>query len=259
MRNIYFVGTAGSGKSTLVQAYKEWLDYSGVDAITVNLDPGVDSLPYEADIDIREWLSISEVMEEYGLGPNGAQVVAADLIAVNIGKVKEVLDTYKTSYVLLDTPGQLELFTFRESSGVIIDAFGKDRSMIAYLSDPMLCRTPNGFVSSMTLSALVQFRLQLPTVNLLSKSDVLQDEEMETILGWHMDGYSLYGSLLDDDANSQTVVGMELFKALENIGTFGIMRAVSAQEAIGLEEIYAASQLCFFGGEDPENYDTGKD
>ena len=67
MRFIYFVGTAGSGKSTLVHAYKEWLDYNGIDAITVNLDPGSDMIPYTADIDIREWVNLQEVMDEYNL------------------------------------------------------------------------------------------------------------------------------------------------------------------------------------------------
>ncbi len=72
MKFIYFVGTAGSGKSTMVQAYKEWLDHNGIDSIIVNLDPGADSLPYEADIDIREWIDLGGVMDEYALGPNGA-------------------------------------------------------------------------------------------------------------------------------------------------------------------------------------------
>jgi len=252
MRNIYFVGTAGSGKSTLVGAFKQWLDDNGIDAITVNLDPGTDKLAYNADIDIREWISLGEVMDEYSLGPNGAQVVAADLMAMNINKLTAVLGGYKTKYVLIDTPGQLELFAFRESSNIIVDALGKDRSMIAYLSDPMLCRKPNGFVSSMMLSALVQFRLQLPMINLLSKVDTLSEEESERMMDWFENPDTLYGDFLDEDSDPQTVVGMELFKALESTGVFGGIRGVSAEEDMGLEEIYASAQLAFFGGEDAE-------
>jgi hypothetical protein len=48
------------------------------------------------------------------------------------------------------------------------------------------------------------------------------------------------------------VVGIELFKAMENMGVFGGIRAVSAEDWIGMEDIYAASQLTFFGGEDNE-------
>lgn len=252
MRFIYFVGTAGSGKSTLVKAYKEWLDNSGIDAITVNLDPGADAIPYDADIDIREWVSLDEVMDEYSLGPNGAQIVAADLMAVNIDRMTEIIGSMKTKYVLVDTPGQLELFAFRESSNVIVNAFGKDKSLVVYLSDPMLCRSSNGFVSNMVLASLVQFRLQLPLVNILTKIDVLKDDERDKLLNWYGDSNALYDDLLANDSNPQTVVGSELFRAMESIGVFGEMRAVSANEGTGLEEIYAATQLEFFGGEDPD-------
>lgn len=252
MKFIYFVGTAGSGKSTLVRAYKEWLDYNGIDAAVVNLDPGVDTIPYTADIDIREWVALSEVMDEYSLGPNGAQVVAADLMAVNVEKLTKAIDEVKTKYMLIDTPGQLELFAFRKSSNIIVDALGKDDSLVVYLSDPMLCKDSNGFISSLVLSSLVQFRLQLPILNVLTKSDILKEEEIERITTWFTDPYSLYGDLLDHDENPQTVVGMELYKALENVGVFGEMRSVSATEGLGMEEIYAMTQLAFFGGEDPD-------
>lgn len=252
MNNLYFVGTAGSGKSTMVGAFKRWLEDNEIDSVVLNLDPGAEKLPYVPDVDIREWISLDEVMSQYGLGPNGAQIVAADLMAVNIKKVTNILETVDTDYVLIDTPGQLELFAFRESSNVVIDALGKQRSIIAYLSDPTLYKSANGFVSAMTLASLVQFRLNMPIINLLSKSDVLKDGEIDRIIDWYNNPDSLYGDLLDEDSNPESVIGMELFRALEDTGVFGEMRAVSASKEMGLEEIYAAVQLRFHGGEDAD-------
>ncbi len=250
MKNLFFVGTAGSGKSTLVGAYKQWLDDHGVDAIVVNMDPGADALPYEPDIDIREWIVLGDVMQEYRLGPNGAQIVAADLMAVRIGNLLDVLATYDSDYVLIDTPGQLELFAFRESSDATIRAFGKEDSMMIFLSDPALSKSPNGFVSTMVLGALAQFRLQVPVINLLSKCDILPDDQMDRMMDWFNTPDALYGDLLDQDSSPETIMGMELFKAMEGAGVFGEIRAVSAQSSMGMEEIYAMTQQVFFGGED---------
>ena len=238
MNNVYFVGTAGSGKSTMVGAFKKWLDDNEIDSIIINLDPGAEKLPYVPDIDIREWINLEDVMSQCGLGPNGAQIAAADLMAVNIDKISSVLDTYDVDYVLIDTPGQLELFAFRESSQVVVKALG----------------SANGFVSTMTLASLVQFRMNMPIINLLSKADVLKENEIDRIIDWYNNPDSLYGCLLDEDKDPESVIGMELFRALEDTGVFGEMRSVSSETGVGLPEIYAAVQLQFHGGDD-----SGKD
>jgi len=133
---IYFVGTAGAGKSTLVKSYREWMENMSYDAITLNLDPGAEFLPYTPDVDIRENISLESVMQEYNLGPNGAQVVAADLMIQEVERVKELIDSYDSDYVLVDTPGQLELFAFRESSSQLVRALGEDSNALIYLLIP---------------------------------------------------------------------------------------------------------------------------
>jgi GPN-loop GTPase len=251
MQYIYFVGTAGSGKSSLVYAFKEWMTLQGFDCITVNLDPGAEDVPYDIDVDIRDWVKVNEVMEEYGLGPNGAQVVCADLMAMNAKDMAESIEKFKTNYVLIDTPGQIELFAFRKSSQAIIDALGKDDAYIVYLSDPHLSKSPSGFVSSMMLCATVFFRFNLPFLNVLSKSDMLQEEEYNKILLWSQDPDAINGALTDEQADS-TVLNIEFFKALESVGMFREIVPASATEKFGMEDIYDAIQESFSGGEDLE-------
>jgi len=125
-RNLYFVGTAGSGKTTMVGAFATWLNSQGLDCIKVNLDPGVDQLPYEPDVDIRDWISVPEIMKEQGLGPNGAQIAAADMLALNAGEVAEV---GTTAYgVLIDGMEEMGVHRWYTAEEFEIDGSTDDAS-----------------------------------------------------------------------------------------------------------------------------------
>lgn len=249
---IYFTGTAGAGKTTLTHAFQAWMAEAGYDVATVNLDPGMEDPSFDPDVDVRDWVKLKDVMEENKLGPNGAQVAASDLLALRIGEVREALEPLKVDYLLVDTPGQVELFAFRESSKAIVEALSGPRSLIAFLFDPMLARHPQGFVSLLMLSATVQFRMGLPMVNLLAKSDLLSDPELETVSGWAETPESLYESILEGSLEREGVITGEFFKALESIGPVWSLIRTSSQAETGMEELYAAVQQEFAGGEDLE-------
>jgi GPN-loop GTPase len=46
-------------------------------AAVVNLDPANDALPYECAVDVRDLISLEEVQEQEGLGPNGGAPCSA--------------------------------------------------------------------------------------------------------------------------------------------------------------------------------------
>ncbi len=249
-RNLYFIGTAGSGKSTMVYAFQLWMNSQGLDCVTVNLDPGAESLAYAPDVDVKDWVDLDRIIQEQGLGPNGAQVAAADMLALNAREVAEVLETFETSYFLIDTPGQIELFTFRSSGPAIVDAFGREDSSFVYLNDPNLVRTASGFVSSVLLSAIVQFRHALPFINVLSKSDLLSEAELEQVVKWSLDPIALYEALFSDAATPKTLLDVEFLKSMETIGVYRRLFPVSSELMFGFEEVYNQVQQVFEGGED---------
>ena len=216
----------------------------------MNLDPGADFIPYQADVDIRDWVHLDEIMKEYSLGPNGAQIVAADLMAVNSNEWIPTVKKMETEYCLIDTPGQMELFAFRQSSTALVEEMGREDSFLVFLSDPTLARTPNGFVSDMLLCGITQFRFSLPILNVLSKSDLLKEEELEELANWSRDSYALYNALTDKDMSSQAVISIEFLKAMESVGMYKELTPVSAMEGTGMEDIYSMVQLFFEGGED---------
>src|SRR4030043_1840774 len=102
----FIIGTAGSGKSLFTAAFSEWLKMSKQDVAVVNLDPGVLKLPYQPDVDVRNYVNVGDIMEKYGLGPNGALIMAADLIGDEIEKITKEIKSPNPDIVLVDTPAQ---------------------------------------------------------------------------------------------------------------------------------------------------------
>jgi hypothetical protein len=226
------------------------MNINGLDCVNVNLDPGVEELPYDADVDIREWISVPRMMKEQGLGPNGAQIACADMMALKVGELKQILDGYRTNYFLFDTAGQVELFAFRDSSNIIVDALGRNRSLIIFTYDPMLCRKPSGMVSQIMLGVTVSLRFSVPFVNVLTKADVLAVEDLKKIMSWSEDHVALMSAIYDEDPTAQTQINLDLLRVLEQSGTTSPVRPVSALEMAGLEDIYDAIQEVYMGGED---------
>ncbi len=254
---IYFTGTAGAGKSTLVARYEEWAKQHGLSTLTVNLDPGAEVLPYQPDYDIRETIRLDEVMDEHGLGPNGAQIAAADMIALQLGDIRDELDSFRADQVLIDTPGQLELFVFRLSGKLIVEGLRPDHSVIAYLLDPYLARTATGFSSQLMLAATTQFRFQQPMVHVLSKGDLLDAESLETIQAWGHDAEALEADILAEEPNMSREMAAQVSRLLESFGLQHNLIPTSSESGEGLDELYAIVQSAVGEREDatPE-YDT---
>ncbi|MFQ6106583.1 MAG: ATP/GTP-binding protein [Thermoplasmata archaeon] len=244
------VGTAGCGKTTMTYAFRTWMNTQGFDSITVNLDPGVDELQYEPEVDVRDWITLEGVMEEYSLGPNGAQIVCADLIALQVRDITKTLEEFHSDYVLVDTPGQMELFAFRESSREVVDVFGLENSAILFLLDPQLARKPSGLVSLLMLSVTTSFRFAIPLINILSKADLLSEDETAAILGWASSTDRLHDALVDEMGDSSGIPSIGFLGALDEVGAYRGLTVVSSDALLGFEDVYSLLQICFEGGED---------
>lgn len=249
-RNLFLVGTAGCGKTTMTYAFRTWMSTQGFDSVTVNLDPGVEDLQYEPEVDVRDWITLEAVMQEYQLGPNGAQIACADLIALRVREIVRTLEGFDTDYVFIDTPGQMELFAFRESSREIIDVFGTENTGIIFLLDPQLSKTPSGLVSLLMLSVTTGFRFSVPLINVLSKSDFLSEEELAKILGWASSSDSLYDALMEEMKDPSGIPSIGFLNAMDDVGAYRGLTPVSSEALLGFEDLYNLIQLCFEGGED---------
>jgi GTPase SAR1 family protein len=252
MISIFFAGTAGAGKSTLVGTFQRWMDENGYHALTVNLDPGAEVLAYDADVDVREWVVLGQIMEEFNLGPNGAQVVAADMMAIQSQDIAEAVGEMEADYVLFDVPGQLELFAFRSSSKRIMENLGGRMPVLVYLLDPMLVSTPNGYVTSMLLGATVKFRFDVPMLYLLSKVDLMEEQARANIMAWNEDVWRLQSDLWDGEVTAASSFSTDLLEGMSDFSASSQFIPVSSASGEGLEDLYSMVQMVYAGGDDLE-------
>ncbi|MFX1285291.1 MAG: ATP/GTP-binding protein [Promethearchaeota archaeon] len=248
MTNIcYLVGTAGSGKTMLTSSLQQYLTTKGASLTTVNLDPAVQYIPYKADIDIRDYIDYDRLVDEYKLGPNGAMIAAADLIADYITEIREDIEELgeSSAVVLVDTPGQMELFAYRNSGLKIAESFPKDTSFLAFLFDSSLVSQISGFVSISLLATSVQIRLNLPISHIVTKIDLLKPYQIDEILAWREDPYEAIEELHGLTREFSVQAG-QIIEGMSHIPLI----PVSALSGEGLELLSAQISRVFVAGED---------
>lgn len=175
-------GTAGAGKSLLVSKIYEHYEKKDIFVSILNLDPGVKKLPYNCDVDIRKYVDTTTVMKRYNLGPNGAAIMATDILATNINDIQFEVDSINPEYLIIDTPGQIELFTYRNSGPFLIQSLHADEKINIFLYDGSIINTPINFVSISLLAASIRLRLNIPTINVLTKIDIIK--KLDDVLKW---------------------------------------------------------------------------
>lgn len=204
MKAIFVAGTAGSGKSLLTSKIHEYYTRNGAFTAILNLDPGVISLPYTPDIDIRDSVDIVSIMKQYDLGPNGALMMANDLIASKLDELQEEADKINPDYLIVDTPGQIELFAYRTSGPYFVNNFMADQKSALFLYDGVLVTTAVNFVSMALLATSIRLRMGMPTINVLTKTDLIADKISE-ILRWTTNLKTLE-SAISAEADGETYV-----------------------------------------------------
>jgi GTPase SAR1 family protein len=246
---VFIMGTAGSGKSRLTAAFDSWLKISKQDVAIVNLDPGVSVLPYSPEIDVRDYVDIGELMEKYQLGPNGALVMAADLVADRVEEITKEIEELQTDIVLVDTSGQMELFAFRASGPYIANELTKEPKAIVYLYDAVFSLNPLNYVSNMFLSAAVYNRFMLPQVNLLSKCDLLPKEEVDKIIDWSASKTALADSIDQKLDGTKRLLSRNMMQAIYKLGLQSPLIPVSAKTNDGMVNFNSAIERVLAEGD----------
>ncbi|MEW6222796.1 MAG: ATP/GTP-binding protein [Candidatus Hadarchaeota archaeon] len=243
---IYLLGPAGCGKSTLAAALSEDFESHGLRCPIMNLDPGAEWLPYTPEIDIRPQISLSQVMKEYRLGPNGALIVAVDLVVNELPRIGETIAAQNPDYVIVDTPGQMELFAFRETGPAVVGGLSpRGDSIVLFLIDSFLAKRASSFVSMLMLATSVLARFRTPQINLLTKIDAVGREDRERAVSWADRRDLLLDAIEEEPSPLGREAALGLLEAVEKVSFAGELMPVSAADHRGITELVSAIQAVF--------------
>ena len=251
MKAIFVTGTAGSGKSMLTSKILEYYQKNGVFASALNLDPGVESLPYRPDVDVRDYVDIVQIMKQYDLGPNGSMIMANDLIASKIDDIQNEIHGVNPDYLIVDTPGQIELFAYRASGPFFIQNIDASEKTNIFLYDGAMIASPTNFISISLLATSIKLRLGLPTINVMTKTDLIPDK-IDQILKWSSDPISLEEELKTLEGETYSLA-TDILRTL-NIGEFaGDLIPISNLTGEGMVNLQAALSRIINLGEEVED------
>ena len=176
------MGPAGAGKTTFCTALITHLQHSRRSCFYVNLDPAATDFTYEPDLDIRDLISLEDVMEDMSLGPNGGLIFCFEFLLQNPDFLSNAIEPLSEEYLIIfDLPGQIELYTHIPLLPELTRYLGRMGPLsislcAAYLLEATFVVDKAKFFAG-TLSAMsAMINMELPHINVLSKMDLVKDQ-----------------------------------------------------------------------------------
>ena len=176
------IGAPGSGKTTYIKSMKDFYSQCGRKTLTINLDPANDNKTFNFDIDIRNLINLEEVENKLKLGPNGSFLYCINFLNENISWLDEQINQEKYTeyfYYLIDTPGQIEIFTISPEFKNICDYITNTKKLniklccVNLIECINMCDMPK-YIFSIFSVLNSMLNLALPQVNFISKCDLIK-------------------------------------------------------------------------------------
>jgi hypothetical protein len=197
------VGPPGSGKTTYCVEMQRFLNMIGRKIAIINLDPSIISLLYNPTIDIIDLVTLDSVQNQFQIGPNGSMLYCFDYLVKNIDWLVNKIERLNSefTYLLIDCPGQIELFTTHDSLVNSIKHIKHKlnlRIAAVNLVDYTLSNDISRYIAANLASLSIMLQVELPYINIMAKLDVFSQTMNE-------EGFSL--NHFDDFDNFTNLFG----------------------------------------------------
>ena len=154
--------------------------------------------------------------------------------------------------MIVDTPGQIELFAYRSSGRFIIDNITSDEKTSIFLFDGSIVTTPVNFVSIALLATSIRLRLNLPTVNAITKTDVIETK-LKDILQWSTNLNTLENAISNDTDGETYTLTTSILRGLNLSGFAQGLIPISNSTGEGIVNLESALSRILNLGEEVED------
>jgi len=179
------IGPAGCGKSTYCAALGEHAGAVGRALRVVNLDPAAERFAYAPALDVRDLVTVPDVMEALGLGPNGALIYCMEYLEAHLSDwLAPALEEFgEGEYLVFDCPGQIELYSHVPAFRGIVERLRAEGFQVAavYMLDAHFMADAAKFIAGSLQALAAMARLELPHLNVVTKLDMLEPDNREEV------------------------------------------------------------------------------
>ncbi|KAL7314762.1 hypothetical protein PS15m_006291 [Mucor circinelloides] len=172
------MGPAGSGKSTYCATMMTHCQTAGRKVHLVNLDPAAENFEYEPTIDIRELITLEDVMEELDYGPNGGLIYCLEFLMNNVDWLEEEIGTFDDDYLIIDCPGQIELYTHFPIMRRLCETLGRLNMSVCgvYCLESQFIEDKSKYFSGVLSAMSAMVNLEIPHINVMTKMDLIEGD-----------------------------------------------------------------------------------
>lgn len=167
---------------------------------------------------------------------------ALEIAAEELSKLLKPLSNglSNVDYVLVDTPGQMEIFLTRDISTALASGLGKCCGAIValFVVDASFVRRPTDYAFTLLLAIATQLRMGAATVPVLNKADLMGGEDLSEFTGDLISEYGTLTKLLGGEGSAYSEMLEEVLEVIVKYGKAAAVPKVSALTGEGLKDLH---------------------